>query len=190
MTHQYPDGETVTNTYAAQGWRTGVSTRQGSTTTNLLTNAVYAGVGGAAGQMTSASLGGGTYQFSASFDLLQRSTDLKTTRASDSTVLFDQQRTFDAAGNVATANTTLPTGTDHQAFCYDEQNRLTWAGSVGTPPCTGQAIGAGTLTAAQYSQGFTYDAMGRLTNGPTGTYIYGDPAHVHAATAIGSTWGA
>jgi hypothetical protein len=61
---------------------------------------------------------------------------------------------------------------------------------VGTPPCTGQAISAGTLTASQYSQSFGYDAMGRLTSGPQGSYTYGDPAHPHAATAIGSTWGA
>jgi hypothetical protein len=46
------------------------------------------------------------------------------------------------------------------------------------------------LTASQYSQSFGYDAMGRLTSGPQGGYTYGDPAHAHAATAIGSTWGA
>src|SRR5579884_1278958 len=32
--------------------------------------------------------------------------------------------------------------------------------------------------------------MGRLSSGPGGSYTYGDPAHVHAATAIGSTWSA
>jgi hypothetical protein len=77
---------------------------------------------------------------------------------------------------VISENTTLPTGTDHQAFCHDEQNRMTWADSVGTPPCTGQGISAGTLTASQYSQSFGYDTMGRLTSGLQGNYTYGDPS--------------
>ncbi|HKV29424.1 MAG TPA: RHS repeat-associated core domain-containing protein, partial [Candidatus Dormibacteraeota bacterium] len=85
----------------------------------------------------------------------------------------------------------LPQGTDNQVFCYDEQDRMTWAGSTGTPPCTGTAISAGTLTAAQYTDWRSYDAMGRLTARPNSfasygqdTYVYGDPAHLHAATAI------
>ena len=40
-------------------------------------------------------------------------------------------RSYDAAGNVTNVNTVLPGGTtDKQAFCYDEQNRLPWAGRV------------------------------------------------------------
>jgi hypothetical protein len=38
--------------------------------------------------------------------------------------------------NVVGVTTTLPQGTDTQAFCYDAQNRLTWAGSTGTPACS------------------------------------------------------
>jgi RHS repeat-associated protein len=186
LTQTYPDGETVTNSYGSQGWLTGVSTSQGSTT--LLSSTAYTGIGGASGFITSANLGGTTYQSSASFDLLSRATDIKVKRSSDQATMFDQTRTFDAAGNVSTANTTLPSGTDNQAFCYDEQNRLTWAGSTGTPPCTGTPISAGTLTAAQYTQTFAYDTMGRLTSGPLGAYAYGNSAHVHAATAVGSTY--
>ncbi len=85
--------------------------------------------------MTSTTLGGTT--FSSSYDLLDRATDLNVKRSS--VVIFDQLRIFDAAGNVKTANTTLPTGTDNQALCYDEQDRLTWAGSAGTPPCGGRS---------------------------------------------------
>jgi RHS repeat-associated protein len=44
------------------------------------------------------------------------------------------------------------------------------------------------LTAAQYAQTFSYDTMGRLAIGPLGTYTYGDSAHTHAATSIGSTF--
>jgi RHS repeat-associated protein len=46
----------------------------------------------------------------------------------------------------------------------------------------------GTLSAAQYTQSFTYDVMGRLATGPLGSYTYGSSAHVHAATAIGTSW--
>ena len=127
---------------------------------------------------------GTTYSFSATYDALARATDIKYTNGA---TLFDQSRAFDAAGNVTTANTTLPAGTDNQAFCYDEQDRLTWAGSAGTPPC-GVSLTPGTLAAAQYTQSFGYDNLGRLTAGPLGAYTYGDTAHIHAATAIGSSY--
>jgi len=186
LTRTYPDGETVTNSYSAQDWITGVSTSQGSTT--LLSGASYTGPGGAIGSITSANLGGTTYRLNATYDLLGRASDVMVKRSSDQATMFDQSRTFDAAGNVTTASITMPAGTDNQAFCYDEQNRLTWAGAVGTPPCTGTGISAGTLTAAQYTQTVAYDTMGRLTSGPLGAYTYGDSAHVHAATSIGSTY--
>lgn len=49
-------------------------------------------------------------------------------------------------GNVTSVQTTLTTGTDNQAFCYEEKNRLVWASAAtGTPPCEGTLTG-GTLT--------------------------------------------
>jgi RHS repeat-associated protein len=185
LTQTYPDGQTITNSYTAQGWLSQVATSQGSTT--LASNLAYTGIGGAFGEVTAMHLGGG-YDYSASYDPLNRATDLKTKRSSDSAVMFDQSRTFDGAGNVTTTNTTMPGATDNQSFCYDEQDRLTWASAAtATPPCGGSNT-AGTLTAAQYTQSFSYDVMGRLTSGPLGTYTYADPAHVHAATVIGTSW--
>jgi RHS repeat-associated protein len=73
-----------------------------------------------------------------------------------------------------------------QAFCYDEQNRLTWAGSTGTPPCTGPAITTGTLAGAQYTQSFSYDNQDRLRSSPLGSYSYDDANHLHAATFVDS----
>jgi hypothetical protein len=93
---------------------------------------------------------------------------------------------YDAVGNIAGETLTLPTGTDVQHFCYDEQDRLTWAGSVGTPSCTGTAISPGSLTSAQYTQTFSYDTLNRLTSGPLGSYTYGDTAHRDAATSVGT----
>ena len=62
---------------------------------------------------------------------------------------------------VATESTTLPGGTDNQAFCYDEQNRLTWAGSTGTPPC------AGTAASTSLPPGRTWYADGTWTAWPS-----------------------
>jgi RHS repeat-associated protein len=183
LTQAYPDGETVTNGYGAQGWLSSVATSSGSVT--LASNLAYTGVGGAFGEVTAMHLGGG-YDYTASYDLLDRAFDLRTKRTSDGTTVFDQSRTFDAAGNVSTASTTMPAGTDNQTFCYDEQDRLTWASSAtATPPCGGSNT-AGTLSAAGYTQSFAYDVMGRLATGPLGSYSYADPAHVHAATSIAS----
>jgi RHS repeat-associated protein len=93
-------------------------------------------------------------------------------------------------GNVTAVNTTLAAGTDSQAFCYDELNRLTWASSAsGSVPCGG-TLTAGSLTSAQYTQTFAYDTLDRLTSGPLGTYTYGDSAHLHAATTVGTSWAA
>jgi RHS repeat-associated protein len=177
----YPDGETVSVAYTSQGWLSGVSTRAGTTTTSLLSGAAY----NALGAMTGASLGGGTYAFAATVNALGQATDVRTSTAGGTT-LYEQSLTYTPAGNVATASTTLPGGTDNQAFCYDEQNRLIWAGSTGPPPCTVGAIAAGTLGAGQYAQSFTYDTLGRLASSPLGSYTYGSAAHVHAATAIGT----
>jgi RHS repeat-associated protein len=187
LTQTYPDGETITNAYTAQGWLSGVSTAKSGVTTTLASNLAYTGAGGAFGEVTAMHLGGG-YDYSATYDPLDRASDLKTRRTSDGTVMFDQSRTFDGAGNVTTTNMTMPGATDNQSFCYDEQDRLTWASSATvTPPCGGSNT-AGTLTAAQYTQTFSYDVLGRLTSGPLGAYTYGSSAHVHAATGIGTSW--
>jgi RHS repeat-associated protein len=188
LSQTYPDGQTASNAYTAQGWLSGVTTAVNGTPTTLASNLAYTGTGGAFGEITGASLGNGTYTYSATYDLLDRATDLKTTKTSGGTVMFDQSRTFDGAGDVTSIATTMPGATDNQSFCYDEQDRLAWASAAtATPPCGGSNT-AGTLTAAQYTQTFSYDVLGRLTSGPLGTYTYGSSSHVHAATAIGTAW--
>ena len=152
LTLTYPTGETVTAAYSAAGWLGSLTRTLGGTPTTLLDAITYTGSGGASGQMTSAHVGNDTYSYSASFDVLARPTDVKTQRASDGATLFEEAPSYDALGNISSETLTLPTGTDTQAFCYDDFSRLTWAGSTGTPPCTGTAITPGTLTAAQYTQ--------------------------------------
>ncbi len=103
-----------------------------------------------------------------------------------SATLYSATRGYDGVGNVISENTaiTSSTTTDNQLFCYDEQNRLTWAGATDASPCNG-AVSAGTLTSAYYSQTYSYDAQGRLTSGAIGSYTYGAASHPHAVTSIG-----
>jgi RHS repeat-associated protein len=184
LTQTYPDGEVVTNSLGVQGWLSGVSTLNGSTNTTLLTGITYSGSGGAYGSMTSAN----TYpagSFSLGYDLLGRLNSVSF--QSPLGTYLSEQLNFDPAGNMSTISSNLAGATDNQGFCYDEQNRLTWAASTGTAPCTNVPITTGTIPT--YSQTFAYDTLGRLTSGPLGAYTYGDPTtHVHAATAIGSAY--
>ncbi|GER84366.1 hypothetical protein KTAU_30020 [Thermogemmatispora aurantia] len=102
-------------------------------------------------------LGNRRYSFARSVDAGLRVTSLVYKNRSSGAVLYQEQPQYDAANSVVAATTTLPTGdTDVQAFCYDARNRLTWAGASGMPPC-GSTLNAGTLTAAQYQQGYSYD---------------------------------
>jgi hypothetical protein len=138
-------------------------------------------VGGAAGKPTGASVGNGTYTYSASYD-----NDLRLASSSltyGSTTDSATSRSYDAVGNVASLTDTVTAGTDHEVFCYDEQNRLTWAANFGTSPCQGAVTGT---TVSTYDQTYTYDAQNRLTDGSLRTHSYGDSAHLHAATALSS----
>lgn len=189
LTQTYPTGEVVTTGYTAQTWLSGVNRTSGGTTTALLAAAAYSGAAGASGLMTGATLGDGVYTFAANYDLLARATSLTLTKTSTGAVMFQQNPTYDAVSNVTGATTTLPTGDDIQRFCYDEQNRLISASAAGAASCG--TFTPGSLTSAQYTQAFSYDTLNRLTSGPLGSYSYGDSAHKHAATAIGSganTW--
>jgi RHS repeat-associated protein len=178
----YPDGDLVTTSYSSQDWLAGATETLNSTTTTLLNSIGYSGEAGASQLLTSGSVGNSTYTWALNYDLNNRLDETKVTASG--TTLFDQTRTFDTAGNVLTTDTTLPTGTDIQAFCYDEQDRLTWAGADGTPPC--QGLTAGTLTSAAYQQSYAYDVLDRLTTGPAGSgYTYGDTTHLDAVTSTG-----
>ena len=44
------------------------------------------------------------------------------------------------------------------------------------------------LTSAQYTASYSYDTLGRLTSAPLGSYTYGDPNHLDAATSVGSIY--
>src|SRR6185312_12188478 len=132
----YSDGEVFAPQYNGDGWLTAATTTpSGGSQVNLLTNVSYSGTGGAAGHLTGANLGNGTYALSASYDDALQFTSLTLTNVSLGTTLFATQRSYDPVGVVTSVTTTLANGTDNQVFCYDSLNRLVWAGSTGTPNC-------------------------------------------------------
>src|SRR5579885_507798 len=102
--------------------------------------------------------------------------------------IFSQGRSYDAVGNVTSLSTTLAAvpgqngsgGSETQNFCYDEENRLVWAGNTGTQPAPGiGTCGSGTLSSgvsgAGYNVSYAYTHLGQLWQGPlngTGNYQY------------------
>ncbi len=182
ISQTYPTGEVVSPGYTPTGWLNGLSTSQNSITTQLVSNLTYMGLSGAAGQITTMSEDNGTYSYAASFDTGMRLTGASLTLASNSSLLYQTQPTYDAVSNVVGVQTSISGQTDTQQFCYDDLDRLTWAGTNGTPPCASQAITAGTLTAAQYQQNYSYNVESGLTTGPAGSYTYGNSSHPHAVT--------
>ncbi len=99
--------------------------------------------------------------------------------SSNSGTAFSQTRTYDPASNVISLSTTQAAvpgqsgsgGSETQNFCYDEQNRLVWAGNSGTQPGAGTGTcGSGTLanslSGAAYSTSYVSTHLGQLWQGP------------------------
>ena len=93
--------------------------------------------------------------------------------------ILAQGRTYDNASNVTGVNTTFAAvpgqsgsgGSETQNFCYDEQNRLVWAGNGGTQPSAGTGTcGSGTLASglvgAGYASNYAYTNLGQIWQGP------------------------
>jgi len=117
--------------------------------------------------------------------------------------ILSQNRTYDPASNVTSLSTTLAAvpgasgsgGSETQNFCYDEQNRLVWAGNSGTQPLAGTGTcGSGTLATtlqnAGYGTSYLYTHLGQLWQGPQGgsstpsQYLYCDSTHPHQLTGL------
>ncbi|GHO82245.1 hypothetical protein KSZ_02510 [Dictyobacter formicarum] len=104
---------------------------------------------------------------------------------------WSQTRTYDNAGNVINLNTTVPTTTnstktDSQSFCYDDLNRLVWSSNAGTS--TGGnycGLAPNGTTVGTYQQSYSYDALDRLTNRPSGSETYGI-LPTHGAITLGN----
>ncbi|HLZ57195.1 MAG TPA: RHS repeat-associated core domain-containing protein, partial [Ktedonosporobacter sp.] len=97
--------------------------------------------------------------------------------------VFTQTPTYDAASNItklATTQVAVPGvtnsgGSETQVFCYDEQNRLVWAGNSGTPSCSGNGSTSVSGSIAAYSNSFSYTNLGQISQGSlagSGNYLY------------------
>jgi RHS repeat-associated protein len=208
----YPTTEYALYNFSSQERLTSI-TRSARGTTNLPIRLItYNGNAGPAGKPDSYVVGGSGPCSAANSSIycvgLTYDNDLRLTHATYShptsstpITYYDLGVTYDAVGNVTSVNATLPAvgslsgGQDNQQFCYDEQNRLTWAGNTGTNPCTNQAVTGTTLTNDTYTASYTYDPSNRITasaltgtlgSSPQGSYTY-DSTHYHAVDAIGSS---
>jgi RHS repeat-associated protein len=117
--------------------------------------------------------------------------------------IASSDRTYDPVGNVIATQTSLAAvagqtnsgGNETQSFCYDEQNRLVWAGNSGTQPAAGSGTCgnssvSSTLNGASYSNSFAYTHLDQLWQGPlqgsstSSQYLYCDPTHPHQLTRV------
>src|SRR6185437_17039936 len=138
LTVTYPDGaDPVASRSYSQGWLAGVNWTQNSLTTPILAAVSYSGPAGAFGAITSANVGqaagAALYRYFGQLDRDGRLVADELVKINTGAMLYDEQIHYDPAGNVSAVTTVLLAGTDHQLFCYDEQNRLTWA-AAGTNP--------------------------------------------------------
>ena len=94
----------------------------------------------------------------------------------------DLNYTYDADNNILTRTDNSSTGGGQLVnYGYDALNRLTSASTTGA-----------TSTAPAYNQTFTYDALGNLLTGPTGSYTYAGTSNANpdAVTQTQITLGA
>ena len=93
--------------------------------------------------------------------------------------MFSQTLAYDPASNVTSLATTQAAvpgasgsgGSESQNFCYDEQNRLVWAGNSGSQPGAGNgtcgtATLSDTLSGASYNNAYVFTHLGQLWQGP------------------------
>ncbi len=140
------------------------------------------------------------------YDLDQRAINSTATwqaGSGSSGTIFSQSPTYDPAGNVISQTTTLAAvpgqsasgGSETQNFCYDEEDRLVWAGNSGTEPAAGNgtcgtATLASNLSGASYSTSYAYTHLGQLWQGPLNgsgaqqQYLYCDSTHPHQLTGL------
>lgn len=117
--------------------------------------------------------------------------------------ILSQSRTYDNVGNATNLSTTFAAvsgqtgsgGSEVQNFCYDEQNRLIWAGNNGTQPGAGSGTcGSGTLenglSNASENNAYSYTHLGQIWQAPIDgstnakPYLYCDSAHPHQVSGI------
>jgi len=198
-------GYTTTQVYDANmGALTGLS-NNGNNTANLATIGYNARAGiDTIYFKTSTGSSLATEQFG--YDANLRTTSTTTTwqgGSGQSGTILSQGVSYDAASNVISLSTTQASvpgysnsgGSETENFCYDEQNRLVWAGNSGTQPSPGNGTcGSGTLgnslNGTGYSSNYVYTHLGQLWQGPLSggstqyQYLYCNSNAPHQLTGL------
>lgn len=117
--------------------------------------------------------------------------------------IFSNGLTYDPVGNMTSASTTHAAvpgktgsgGSEAQNFCYNEQNRLVWAGNSGSQPAAGNGTcGSATLSSslngASYNSAFVYTNLGQISQAPLNGigaaqyYLYCNSSQPHQLTGV------
>jgi RHS repeat-associated protein len=116
--------------------------------------------------------------------------------------IYSQSLGYDAASNVTSSTTVQAVvsgannsgGSETEIYCYDEQNRLVWAGNYGTPQgasngTCGTGMPSNSLSGATYSNQYVYTHLGQLWQGPYNgagsyQYLYCNSSEPHQLTGL------
>jgi RHS repeat-associated protein len=193
-------GFTTTQVYdSATGVKTGLS-NNGTATANLATLS-YASSAQLASLNFLTSTGGALSTDTYGYDGNLRLSSLTATwgaNSGNSGTYFSQGLTYDPASNLTSLATTQAAvtgnsntgGSETQVFCYDEQNRLLWAGNSGTPTCTGNGTPAVSGHIGAYNASYVYTHLGQLWQGPLNAgstqyqYLYCSSSQPHQLTGL------
>jgi len=178
ITVTYPDASDVKYTFNAGGMIEKVERKEGGGSyVDVVSNFDYNPMGLVATQVdANTTTTTNTYDASKLYRLTR-----KLTQNTVPTKLQDLNYTYDKVGNITqiidSANTD---GAKTAVYVYDDLNRLTSATITSVP-----------LGQTAYTQNYTYDAIGNITSGPLGTYVYDGntgvlTANPHAVTGIGA----
>lgn len=174
----YPDSAQVRNTYNTAGTLNQVERKEsGGSYTNVVSNLDYS----PNNQITTIAYANGatttnTYDASHLYRLSN-----KTTVNGVPTNLQNITYTYDANSNITQIVDASNTNASKTvAYTYDDLNRMLTA--------TATSVASGQST---YTHTYAYNAIGDITSGPVGSYVYGGSsgsnwANPHAATSINS----
>ena len=178
-TTTYPDNEAVTITYGSSGLPVALSNGTTTYVSAQSYDALFRPLSRTLGNGVTATLDYYDTSSKTDHDGNTEPQDFRLrsiTYASGGSTYQKHEYSYDRAGNVSKWWQTDDQAVLHAwTFSYDDLDRLHTAAATNPAPSNPTT-----------SYEWDYDAQGRLTYSPRGTYTYGDPNHVHAVTQAGS----